>query len=122
MIDADVSWRRSGGITGSFKDIQHNIRCIYPVNIYFLKVNNRNNRKRREICSKLTLARYLIFLLITLSMPLFAERVSNNMEDKNIFIILKFQLRISTGRKNRSIFVTMVTCYSQCHKKLAKIF
>ena len=99
--------------------IQHNSRCIYPVNIYLLKVNNRNNRKRREICSKLTLARSLIFLLITLSMPLFAERVSNNMEDKNIFIILKFQLRISTGR---SIFVTMVTCYSQCHKKLSKIF
>ena len=26
-----------------------------PVNIYVLKVSNRNTRKRREICSKLTI-------------------------------------------------------------------
>ena len=29
--------------------------CIYPANIYLFKVNNRNTRKRREICSKLTI-------------------------------------------------------------------
>ena len=27
----------------------------YPANIYLLKVNSRNTRKRREICSKLTI-------------------------------------------------------------------
>ena len=27
----------------------------YPAGIYLLKVNNRNNRKRRETCSKLTI-------------------------------------------------------------------
>ena len=27
----------------------------YPVNNYMLKVNNRNTRTRREICSKLTM-------------------------------------------------------------------
>ena len=27
----------------------------YPVNIYLFKVNNRNTRKRREVCSKLTI-------------------------------------------------------------------
>ena len=27
---------------------------LYPANIYLLKVNNRNTRTRREICSKLT--------------------------------------------------------------------
>ena len=28
---------------------------FYPVGIYLLKVNNRNTRTRREICSKLTI-------------------------------------------------------------------
>ena len=28
---------------------------VYPVGIYLLKVNNRNSRKRCEICSKLTI-------------------------------------------------------------------
>ena len=27
----------------------------FPVNIYLLKGNNKNTRKRREICSKLTI-------------------------------------------------------------------
>ena len=27
----------------------------FPVNIYLLKANNRNTRKRRKICSKLTI-------------------------------------------------------------------
>ena len=30
-------------------------RRIFPANIYLLKVNNRNTRKRCEICSKLTI-------------------------------------------------------------------
>ena len=29
--------------------------CIFPANIYLLKGNNRNTRKRCEICSKLTI-------------------------------------------------------------------
>ena len=28
---------------------------IYPTNIYLFKANNRNTRKRCEICSKLTM-------------------------------------------------------------------
>ena len=28
---------------------------LYPANIYLFKVNNRNSRKRREICSKLSI-------------------------------------------------------------------
>ena len=30
-----------------------NGKWSYPANIYFLKVNNRNTRKKCEICSKL---------------------------------------------------------------------
>ena len=32
-----------------------NNRTEYPANIYLFKVNNRNTRKRCEICSKLTI-------------------------------------------------------------------
>ena len=31
------------------------IKTLNPVDIYLLKVNNRNNRTRSEICPKLTL-------------------------------------------------------------------
>ena len=48
---------------------------VYPANIYLLKVNNRNTRKRCEICSKLTMKTperrhwhlFLVFLLLTLN-------------------------------------------------------
>ena len=49
------------------------IRTLHA-NIYLLKVNNRNSRKRREICSKLTIKTperrhdvVLVFLLLTLN-------------------------------------------------------
>ena len=29
--------------------------CLYSASIYLFKVNNRNNRRRFEICSKLTI-------------------------------------------------------------------
>ena len=39
-----------------------------PTNIYLLEVNNRNTRKRCEICSKLTIKTpELLFLLLTLN-------------------------------------------------------
>ena len=38
---------------------------VYPANIYLFKVNNRNTRKRCEICSKLTIKTPLVFLLLT---------------------------------------------------------
>ena len=57
--------------------------CMYPMDIYMLKVNNRNTRTRCEICSKLTIKTpdgvfivdfehishiALVFLLLTLNM------------------------------------------------------
>ena len=68
------------------------VSSIYPVNIYLFKVNNKNNRKRCEICSKLTIKTterhwrrsdvfivnsehisllFLVFLLLTLNIQLF---------------------------------------------------
>ena len=50
-----------------------NLCLIIPVNIYLLKVNNRNTRKGFKICSKLTIKRperhdvVLVFLLLTLN-------------------------------------------------------
>ena len=38
---------------GMFKVINKNIR--YPANVYLLKVNDRNKRKRCETCSNLTI-------------------------------------------------------------------
>ena len=77
-------------------------------NIYLFKVNNRNTRKRCEICSKLTIKiseryhwhesgvftvnfRYishlfLLFLLLTLNMHLFAWML------QNLFVCLDFTL------------------------------
>ena len=47
---------------------------LYPIGIYLLKVNNRNTRTMREICSKLTIKipewrqwRFLVSLLLTLN-------------------------------------------------------
>ena len=34
-----------------------------PANIYLFKVNNRNTRKKVEICSKLTIKNEMMFLL-----------------------------------------------------------
>ena len=70
---------------------------INPANVYLFKVNNRNNRKRGEICSKLiiktpkrrhwrcsdvflvnlehTLHLFLEFLLLTLNKKMFAKNV-----------------------------------------------
>ena len=33
---------------------------VYPAKIYFFKVNNRNTRKRYEICSKLTIKTFIV--------------------------------------------------------------
>ena len=45
------------------------IQQINRANIYLFKVNNKNNRKRCEICSKLTMktSERLVFLLLTLN-------------------------------------------------------
>ena len=45
------------------------IQQINPANIYLFKANNRNTRKRCEICSKLTIktSEQLVFLLLTLN-------------------------------------------------------
>ena len=67
-------------------DNKHNtaISKMIPANIYLLKVNNRNTRTRREVCSKLKIKTpddvtvflvnfehvshpFLVFLLLTLS-------------------------------------------------------
>ena len=37
------------------KQRPRNYLVLYPINIYLLKVNNRNNEKRCEICSNLTI-------------------------------------------------------------------
>ena len=37
------------------EDQQLEVNTDYPANIYLFKVNNRNNRKRCNICSKLTI-------------------------------------------------------------------
>ena len=37
------------------KQRPRNNLVLYPINIYLLKVNNRNNEKRCEICSNLTI-------------------------------------------------------------------
>ena len=36
------------------KNYKLTVSTRYPANIYLFKVNNRNNRKMFEICSKLT--------------------------------------------------------------------
>ena len=37
-----------------------------PVNIYLFKVNNRNNRKRCDICSNLTLKHQNVFSSVSI--------------------------------------------------------
>ena len=52
------------------KGVKASKLTYHPAGIYLLKVNNRNTRKRCEICSKLTIKipeRRLVFLLLTLS-------------------------------------------------------
>ena len=39
-------------VTDGDLTIKFEVRKLYPVGIYLLKVNNRNTRTRREICSK----------------------------------------------------------------------
>ena len=56
---------------------EHDLILSIPANIWLFKVNNRNNRQRSEICSKLTIKRhqnfehisslFLLFLLLTLN-------------------------------------------------------
>ena len=48
---------------------KHDFSFIFPANVYLLKVNNRNTRKRCEICSKLTIKTLerRQFLLMTLN-------------------------------------------------------
>ena len=65
--------------------LKYILHRYYPANIYLLKVNNRNSRKKCEICSKLTIKTperrsgvfivnfehilhiFLLFLLLTLN-------------------------------------------------------
>ena len=42
-------------MTTSVYCISKNGKVSNPANIYLFKVNNRNTRKRREICSQLTI-------------------------------------------------------------------
>ena len=57
---------------GWLSTVTEDLRNVnFPANIYFFKVNNRNPRKRCEICSKLTLKHQndvsdvvLLFLLL----------------------------------------------------------
>ena len=64
------------------------LSAYFPANIYLLKVNNRDTRKRCEICSKLTIKSrsgvfivnfehishlFLVFLLSVLNMQMLAE-------------------------------------------------
>ena len=58
---------------GWLSTVTEDLRNVnFPANIYFFKVNNRNRRKRCEICSKLTLKHQndvsdvLLFLLLIL--------------------------------------------------------
>ena len=59
-----------------FRSIENDrLYQTFPANIYVLKVNNRNTRKRCEICSKLTIKTpenvidvVLLFLLLTWNM------------------------------------------------------
>ena len=56
---------------------EHDSILSIPANIWLFKVNNRNNRQRSEICSKLSIKRhqnfehisslFLLFLLLTLN-------------------------------------------------------
>ena len=54
------------------KGLKRDKNMVFPytstksVDTYLLKVNNRNSRKRCEICSKLTIV-FLVFLLLTLN-------------------------------------------------------
>ena len=55
-------------------DFWGNSETQYPANISLFRVNNKSNRKRREICSKITIKVperlndvFLVFLLLTLS-------------------------------------------------------
>ena len=43
--------------------ITHQLRQGYPVGMYLFKVNNRNTRKRYEICSKLTIKTPVVFIV-----------------------------------------------------------
>ena len=51
------TWKRVSFVPKVFKNILQysgDMKC-HPANIYLFKVNNRNSRKRFEICSKLTI-------------------------------------------------------------------
>ena len=76
-------WRRSIVFIVNFEHISHLVLMFLllalsrwmpagiPDNIYLLKINNRNIRKRSEICSKLTKSHQnnvaVVFLLLTLN-------------------------------------------------------
>ena len=76
----ELSGRKDICVLGNVLTLQIILRN-YPANIYLFKVNNRNNRKRCEICSKLTIKTpgvfivnfkhishlFLLFLLLTLN-------------------------------------------------------
>ena len=76
----ELSGRKDICVLGNVLTLQIILRN-YPANIYLFKVNNRNSRKRCEICSKLTIKTpgvfivnfkhishlFLLFLLLTLN-------------------------------------------------------
>ena len=60
----------------------------FPANIYLFKVNNRNGRKRCEICSKLTIKTLLKLLYLTLLSNVFIDEI----EQVNHFWVLYTKL------------------------------
>ena len=59
MISFDFNWQKD---TDYFDCLKYALKIMnkthrdrLPPNIYFFKVNNRNNRKTCEVCSKLTI-------------------------------------------------------------------
>ena len=59
---------------GTVQNLALKINTFFPAGNYLLKVNNRNTRKRCEICSELTIKipehihLVLVLLLLTLNM------------------------------------------------------
>ena len=74
----------------------------YPANICLFKVNNRNTRKRCEICSKVTLKTQeggLFCCLSTCSRPVYSVSIAD-LEQANICRVVKLLLQRIMKRKH----------------------
>ena len=51
------NWLEMGLLGTATYQLEYNIKlkANFPANIYLFKINNRNTRKRCEICSKITI-------------------------------------------------------------------